>query len=96
MGLALWTHVFRPADPAVMIPRSVRTASHGQSITPTWINERNGITFQLGKGRGRRFAKWSPVGGIDLRPEADRLRWARQYVAVPELLEIVSDEQAAR
>jgi kanamycin kinase len=78
-----------------MIPRAVLAASSGQSITPVWLNERNGITFQLGKGRGRRFAKWSPVGGIDLQPEARRLPWARQYVAVPELLEMVTDEQGS-
>ena len=79
----------------VPIPNAVRLAARGADITPTWINERHGITFALGEGHGRLFAKWSPVGGIDLQPEADRLRWARQYVAVPEFLELVSDDEGA-
>ena len=77
------------------MPRAVVDAAAGAQITPTWINELGGVTFALGFGLQRRFVKWSPIGGIDLRPEADRLRWARAFVDVPRVLQTGSDEHGS-
>ena len=74
------------------VPRAVVDAAAGARITPTWINELGGVTFALGSGHERRFVKWSPIGGIDLRPEADKLRWAGAFADVPRVLQTGSDE----
>lgn len=72
--------------------KAVLDAANGDLITPVWRNERNGVTYELGSGSSRRFVKWSPVDGIDLRIEARKLLWAADYVAVPRVLRIGSDE----
>ncbi len=74
------------------VPAAVAAAAAGETVLPVWLNELGGRTFQLGSGSKRRFAKWSPTGGIDLRPEAAKLRWAAPYVTVPPVLTLVTDD----
>jgi kanamycin kinase len=61
----------------------------GGALRCVWVNETGGRTFELrGSGGERRFVKWAPAGsGVGLEAEARRLRWARPYTPVPEVLE---------
>ncbi|MEV5414496.1 aminoglycoside 3'-phosphotransferase [Thermopolyspora sp. NPDC052614] len=62
-------------------------------VSAVWENEVGGLTFRLGDGPDRRFVKWTPVSsGIDLRAEADRLRWAGAFTRVPRVLDLGADE----
>ncbi len=47
-----------------------------------WRNEAGGLTFRVGADR---YVKWS--AGAGLTGEAERLRWAARYVAVPRVLD---------
>lgn len=85
-----------PPTAAVPVPDSVRSLAKGAVVRAVWRNELGGITFQLGSGHGRRFAKWQPWGAsIDLAAEAARLSWASQFTAVLAVLELGADEQGS-
>lgn len=87
-----------PADLAV--PPRVLQAAGGEPLHGVWLNGQGGVTYRLGEGPSPRFAKWSPrpdasgeAGGAaadkpDLRIEAERLRWAADYLAVPRVLSL--------
>nr|BFF16401.1 hypothetical protein GCM10025699_77040 [Microbacterium flavescens] len=82
-----------PDEHSLEVPKAVRVAARDDSITPVWLNEAGGVTFRLGDGPGRRFAKWAPHGsGLDLHAEELRLRWAAEFTPVPRVLEIGSDD----
>jgi kanamycin kinase len=71
----------------------VRALADGRAVLPVWRNELGGLTFELGEGEDRVFVKWSPAGwGIDLGAEAERLRWAVRYVAVPRVVDLGRDD----
>jgi kanamycin kinase len=56
-------------------------------VTPVWVNELGGVTFQVGAGPGREFVKTAtPEWGHHLVAEAVRLTWAAAYVRVPRVL----------
>ncbi len=75
------------------MPAAVVRAAAGRAVAVVWENELGGLTFRLGQGPGRHFAKWTPAGnGIDLSAEADRLRWAAAFTCVPRVLDLGSDE----
>ena len=77
----------------VEVPAPIRRAAGDQAVTPVWLNALGGLTFQLGEGPERRFAKWAPTGsGLDLRAEAERCRWAASHLPVPAVLELGEDE----
>jgi kanamycin kinase len=83
-----------PTGP-VAVPEPIRALAGADPITPVWLNEVGGITFQLGAGPSRRFAKWAPHGrGLDLFAEEARLRWAVDFARVPEVLEAGSTAEA--
>lgn len=67
-----------PATP-LPVPAVVRRIADGRSVHPVWVNELGGVTFRVGDD----FVKVSPT---DVVGEARRLRWARRYVQVPEVL----------
>lgn len=72
----------------IPVPPPITDAAGGDRITPVWLNQVGGVTFQLGSGPTRRFAKWAPHGvGLDLRAESARLRWAVDYTTVPAVLD---------
>jgi aminoglycoside phosphotransferase len=73
--------------PGASVPPPVRALAGDEPLTPVWVNELGGLTFEIGAGRRRRFVKWAPAGsGLDLAAEAARLRWAARYTPVPRLL----------
>ncbi|AMM22191.1 aminoglycoside phosphotransferase [Frondihabitans sp. PAMC 28766] len=75
-----------PTGP-VPVPVPIAEIAGSDTVTPVWLNEVGGITFQLGEGPSRRFAKWAPHGvGLDLAAEEARLRWAVAYTSVPRVL----------
>ncbi|MFI9783542.1 aminoglycoside 3'-phosphotransferase [Kitasatospora sp. NPDC051984] len=77
----------------VAVPPAVAELAGGVPPVAVWRNGLGGLTFRLGDGPGRRFAKWAPAGsGADLGAEAERLRWARAFTAVPEVLDVGGDD----
>lgn len=61
---------------------------------PVWQNALGGLTFRIGDGNGRLFAKWAPAGSdLDLDAEAARLRWAARFTAVPRVRDSGADEE---
>ncbi|QKW20897.1 aminoglycoside 3'-phosphotransferase [Kitasatospora sp. NA04385] len=80
----------------VAVPSAVLALAAGAPIAAVWRNELHGLTFRLGDGPGRRFAKWAPAGSpADLAAEAERLGWARRFTTVPEVLELGADEHGS-
>jgi kanamycin kinase len=80
----------------VAVPVQIRRLGDDQSITPVWRNGLGGLTFQIGSGPSRRFAKWAPAGsGLDLTAEVERLQWASQFASVPNVLEHGMDSDGA-
>ena len=81
-------------DRLLVVPEPVLAAADGDTVTPVWLNEAGGVTYRLGDGPDRRFAKWAPHGsGLDLHAEEMRLRWAVEHAVVPRVLEIGSDDE---
>jgi kanamycin kinase len=62
----------------------------GRSVRAVWLNEEGGVTFRVGSGipgtAGREFIKVATAHSTDFAGEARRLRWASQYVPVPQVL----------
>jgi kanamycin kinase len=84
----------RPTE-AVVVPAAIAELAGGRRISPVWKNELGGLTFELGVADDREFVKWSPVGGPDLVTEAERLRWARRHVVVPEVVALGADDDGS-
>ena len=75
------------------LPGSIISLADGRRVQPVWKNELGGITASVGQSPDELFVKWNPVGnGIDLASEIDRLRWARQFVTVPNVVQQGRDE----
>lgn len=82
------------------VPPRVLQAARGEAVHGVWLNALGGVTYRLGEGPAQRFAKWSPYTAsangagrsaadeLDLRLEAERLRWAADYLAVPRVLSL--------
>ncbi|WP_432521861.1 phosphotransferase [Kineococcus sp. SYSU DK006] len=52
-----------------------------------WVNQAGGSTFRVPVPGGAVFAKWAPAGApLDLAAEEERLRWARSWTPVPQVL----------
>lgn len=82
-------------EAAVAVPAIVHGIAAGRPLRPVWVNELGGVTFVIGAGSDRQFVKWSPfVRGVDLRGEADRLTWARSFVAAPEVIALGAGSDA--
>jgi kanamycin kinase len=70
------------------VPKPIIKVSRGEPIVPVWVNGLGGLTFQIGMGPLRRFAKWAPKdSGIDLHAEVERLLWAVRFAKVPKVLD---------
>jgi len=79
-----------------VVPEQIARLSGGRPLTPIWLNELGGLTYQVGTGPARRFAKWAPAGsGLDLTAEAERLEWAVVHTPVPRVLDHGSDSEGA-
>ena len=82
-----------PPPPGLPVPAPIMALADSGPVRPVWVNELGGITFEIGAGGQRRFAKWAAAGsGIDLGGEAARLRWAARFTPVPRLLGEGADE----
>lgn len=77
----------------IAVPDVVRRMAGDRPTRPVWLNELDGLTFEITTGTGRWFVKWAPSGsGLDLAREAARLRWAARFTPVPVVLDQGTDE----
>jgi kanamycin kinase len=87
------------------VPAVVDRFADGRSVHAVWVNDEGGVTFRLGSripgiaGRefiaGPEFVKVANAGIADFAGEAQRLRWAARYVAVPQVLSFGVDGDCA-
>ncbi|MFD5113364.1 aminoglycoside 3'-phosphotransferase [Streptomyces sp. NPDC058391] len=85
-----------PPRSEVRVPAPIAAVAGDRPLLPVWQNELGGLTFQIGSGEGRLFAKWAPAGsGLDLAAEDARLRWAGRFAAVPRVRDYGADEGGA-
>jgi kanamycin kinase len=69
----------------VPVPEVVADIAAGRTVVPVWENELGGVTFAIDDGA--EFVKVYPdVQAHLLTAEVPRLRWARRYTPVPEVL----------
>ncbi|VEG38077.1 aminoglycoside phosphotransferase [Mycolicibacterium flavescens] len=72
-----------PTEP-VPTPGVVTRIAAGRPVRAVWRNELGGVTFEV---TGGEFVKVYPPGAAHLlAAEVPRLRWARRYTPVPEVL----------
>ncbi|MFT4259071.1 phosphotransferase [Microbacterium sp.] len=63
----------------------------GAALAPVWLNGIGGLTFRTDDGR---FIKWGPHDAeANMRDEAERLRWARRFIRVPEVIDQGQDDE---
>lgn len=78
-----------PADD-VAVPERVRQLARGAELTPVWHNNIGGLTFRADDGR---HIKWGPLDlEANMRDEALRMRWAKRWIRVPEVIEQGQDD----
>ena len=72
--------------PDVPVPGRVRALARGAAVSPVWVNGIGGVTFRADDGR---YIKVGPLHReTSMSAEAERLRWAAPYAAVPDVLEV--------
>ena len=70
---------------ATEIPAGVERLARGAALSPVWRNGIGGLTFRTDDGR---YIKWGPHDDeANMRDEAERLRWARSWITVPEVID---------
>ena len=70
---------------SVVVPERVRLLARGAALTPVWLNGIGGLTFRTDDSR---YIKWGPLDlEASMRDEAERMRWAREWLTVPEVIE---------
>lgn len=75
---------------SIDVPPRVRSLARGAALAPVWRNGLGGLTFRTDDGR---YIKWGPHDDeANMRDEAERMRWARRWIAVPEVLEQGQDD----
>ncbi len=85
-----------PPTCEVRVPAPIAAQAADRPLRPVWQNALGGLTFQIGTGQARLFAKWAPAGsGLDLAAEATRLSWAARFTPVPRVLDHGADEDGA-
>ncbi|MBS1906421.1 MAG: aminoglycoside 3'-phosphotransferase [Actinobacteria bacterium] len=66
------------------VPEAVTALAGSAALTPVWENGIGGLTFRTDDGR---FLKWGPRHlETSMRDEAERMRWAAAWTAVPRVL----------
>ena len=70
---------------SLQTPERVLGLARGSDLSPVWENDNGGLTFRTGDGRYIKWGRHDPEA--NMRDEAERMRWARQWTAVPEVLE---------
>lgn len=67
------------------VPDKVRDLARGAALLPVWENGIGGLTFRTDDGR---YIKWGPLDPeANMRDESARMAWARQWIAVPEVID---------
>lgn len=88
-----WSDATAPVGD-VVIPPAVAVVARGVPLHCVWRNELGGLTFEL--PAVSQFLKWAPAGSdLPLLEEATRLRWARQYAPVPEVIDAGTAEDGS-
>ncbi len=73
-----------PSEP-IPVPEIVDRIADGRAAVAVWVNELDGVTFEV--GGGREFVKVAPQQWAHhLVAEAERLTWAAAYTQVPRVL----------
>lgn len=68
----------------VAVPARVRKLAGGADLVPVWLNGIGGLTFRTDDGR---YIKHGPrTSETSMRDEAERMRWARRWARVPEVI----------
>jgi kanamycin kinase len=67
-------------DASTPVPAPVLALAGGAAVRPVWVNERGGITFEIGTEDRRRFVKWAPAASAQTK--ADRPVMARPTTRV--------------
>lgn len=71
----------------IAVPPRVRELADGARLTPVWRNGLGGLTFRAEAEDVTHFIKWGPRDAeANMRDEAARMRWARQWTPVPEVV----------
>lgn len=69
----------------IEVPPRVRALAGRAQLTPVWQNSLGGLTFRTDDGR---FIKHGPHDDeVNMRDEAERMRWASGWTRVPQVLE---------
>ena len=75
---------------SIEVPDRVRHLAAGAALTPVWRNAIGGLTFRTDDGR---YIKWGPHDPeATMRDEAERMRWARTWITVPDVIAQGQDE----
>lgn len=75
---------------SVAVPDRVRELAGGAALTPVWLNGIGGLTFRTDDAR---YIKWGPLDlEASMRDEAERMRWARRWLAVPDVIDQGRDD----
>ena len=82
-----------PTEP-VAIPERVRLLARGAALSCLWANELGGLTFLATAADGEDFViKWGPRNQeTSMRAEAERLRWAQEWIRVPTVIDQGEDD----
>lgn len=73
------------------VPARVRELAGGAGLEPVWVNGIGGLTFRTDDDR---YIKWGPHDAeANMRDEAERMRWARRWITVPEVIEQGQDAE---
>jgi len=84
-----------PDSTAIAVPDRVRLLASDAALECVWQNNLGGLTFRATPAaRHPIYIKWGPRNTeSSLRDEADRLRWARQWLLVPEVIDQGEDAE---
>jgi kanamycin kinase len=84
--------VFERAEGRPPVPAAVARIAGPREPVQVWHNVLGGLTYRLGDGPDPEFVKWCPHHPeFDVRQEAEKLRWAGRWIAVPPVLDANSD-----
>lgn len=75
-------------DAGEPVPARVRALAGDATLEPVWRNNIGGVTFRAIDAGGIRYVKWGRRNAeTSMRAEAERLRWAAAFTAVPRVIE---------
>lgn len=76
---------------SIEVPARVRELAGNAALIPAWRNGIGGLTFRTDDAR---YIKWGPHDAeANMRDEAERMRWARRWITVPEVLDQGEDAE---